>query len=362
MGGLPVRALSTRLGDVRASTWADLEADTRAVLEWHGFDSGKWDAVRAMATKEADGNWHILPENAWKLSGKAVDDLIADRIAKIDKTSESAEAKAVAKEKARDGVRRELETLMGGYYADEMRYAVIEPDDKTRATMVRGTRPGTKEGEALRFLLQFKSFPIACCQRILKGRRWKRASQERDMLGMAQFVVTATMFGYVAMTAKDLSRGKTPRDWDKPQTWAAALAQSGGAGIFGDFLFGKVNRFGGGFLSTIAGPTVSMASNVGVGLQDILFGEPGRGGETVFREVLMNTPFINMWYTRFAQDYFLGFHLREMMSPGTLRRSERRMRKEFGQEYWLPVENIPRGGAFGNYMKFLNKTAKDMKP
>lgn len=340
------RHLSVRLGDVRAQNWDGLDADLREVLRWHGFDAEKWDVIRQAASKEADGNWHILPENVSRLEREQVRAALVERLEQIESGRGSRESKDRMIRRETDRVRRELETLLSGYYMDETRTAVLEPDDRTRATMIRGTRAGTVEGEALRFLMQFKSFSFAYIQRILGGRRWRRASLDKDMLGASQFVVSALVFGYVAMTAKDLSKGRTPRDPSKWETWAAAFAQSGGLGIYGDFIFGRANRFGGGFLGTIAGPTISTASNIGVSLQDILFGEPGKGGAGLLREAVYNTPFINMWYTRAAMDYFMTMHVMEMISPGTVRRSKRRIKREFEQDYWLPVENIKRGGGF----------------
>ena len=65
------------------------------------------------------------------------------------------------------------------------------------------------------------------------------------------------------------------------------------------------------------------------------------------RLAMGNAPFINLWYTRAALDWMLLYHVREMMSPGTLRRTERKMKKEFGQEFLFPPSQfIRRGGGF----------------
>ena len=42
---------------------------------------------------------------------------------------------------------------------------------------------------------------------------------------------------------------------DNKEFFAAAFAQGGGLGIFGDFIFSDQNRFGGGLVSTAFGPT-----------------------------------------------------------------------------------------------------------
>ncbi len=68
---------------------------------------------------------------------------------------------------------------------------------------------------------------------------------------------------------------------------------------------------------------------------------------------LRNTSFFNLWWSRTALDYMLLFHVREWMSPGTLKRSERRMKKDYNQEYFklggvdlTPSRNIKHGGGF----------------
>ena len=147
------------------------------------------------------------------------------------------------------------------------------------------------------------------------------------------------------MTLKDLSRGKKPRSPFLLETWLAEALQSGGAGIVGDFLFGKVNRFGNGLAETLAGPTVGLIDDVITVGGQLVRGDVVDAGEDALRMALGNAPFINLWYTRAALDWLLLYHVREMMSPGSLRRAENKMKKEFGQEYIIsPAAHIERGG------------------
>src|SRR3546814_9952408 len=141
--------------------------------------------------------------------------------------------------------------------------------------MRRGHRPGTIAGEILRFIGQFKSFPAAILQktvgRELYGRGYKPSayganpgrelsqalrSGNGEKLGIAQLMVWTTLFGYGAMSAKDLLKGREPRPADEPMTWVAAMLQGGALGLYGDFLFGEANRFGGGVISSSLGPVV----------------------------------------------------------------------------------------------------------
>jgi hypothetical protein len=51
--------------------------------------------------------------------------------------------------------------------------------------------------------------------------------------------------GYFVLQAKQLIAGKDPRP-NSGATFLASMMQGGGAGIYGDFLFGQANRYGGG--------------------------------------------------------------------------------------------------------------------
>lgn len=82
-------------------------------------------------------------------------------------------------------------------------------------------------------------------------------------------------------------------------------------------------------------------------------GEFGEAGETAVRFTMNNMPFVNLWYTRMAMDYLVNYHLREMMSPGTLARSEHKMKEEMNQSYFnfggidlTPSRIVRKGGGF----------------
>jgi hypothetical protein len=228
-------------------------------------------------------------------------------------------------------------------YADEVNSAVIAPDARTLAFMRQGTEAGTPVGEALRLFWQFKSFGIAIMQRAFLrefhgGGGYGRAGVS-EMQGIAILMAGGLAFGYAAMTAKDLIKGKQPRPLDSPKTWAAAMAQGGAMGIYGDFLFGEASRFGGGFLETLGGPSLGKASD-GVRLLSELKSGDAKAANA-FRLAIQNTPYANLFYTRTAIDYLFLYELQESMNPGYLRRMERRVEQEQGQEWWLrPSEAV----------------------
>ena len=103
-------------------------------------------------------------------------------------------------------------------------------------------------------------------------------------------------------------------------------------GIYGDFLFGEMkNRFGGNPISTFLGPTAGAAND----LFD-LFGRVKAGEDPsiqAWRFLMNNFPGINLFYTRIALDYLILYRVQESLSPGYLRRLERRVREENEQEF-----------------------------
>lgn len=348
--------LSGHLGEVAGKTFDQLDGARRAMLQYHGVSPERWEVMRKMSRQAEDGKTYFTPEAVAGLTD-------ADLAPLLPEFARNAPPDVQARELAR--IRDSLRFDSMAMLADETAFAIIEPDDATRAFMRQGTRPGTTAGELWRAIMQFKGFPTAYMQRILGGRRWVRGDRQqgmrygldnlpgaakdaltRDMGGLMGFVLSSVAFGYAAMTLKDLAKGRKPRSLEHKETWLAACMQSGGLGIFGDFMLSKVNRFGNNFAETAVGPLGDLAGDaITVGGQ-LVRGEFVDAGEDALRLALNNTPFVNLWYTRAALDWALLYNVREMLSPGSLRRAEKKMKKDFGQEYIIsPARHIKRGGA-----------------
>lgn len=290
--------------------WGSLGAEYQRVLSLYSIDEARWDGIRAGAQKQVDGKSYIVPEN-------------------------------IEDPRTADALRT--------YLTDQTSFLALEPDAKTKAYMLQGSQPGTWTGEMFRFLMQFKSFTGAYMQKIV-GRELLGRGYEGDGLlkalvngkgefqGLAQIIVTSTLLGYASMSLKDLAKGKTPRDpTESPEQGVsvllAALLQGGGAGIYGDFLFGQASRMGSGTLETLAGPTLSSAGRI------VDLYHKGLAGDDVaarsVNEAINNTPFLNLFYLRAALNYAVLYRLQEGMNPGYLRRMERQAAKENNQTFLL---------------------------
>jgi hypothetical protein len=343
------KTVAREMGMRAATEFKDLPAAYRHVLGMQGITEAKWSAIRQGEFRTVDGKAYVTPDRLEDLPDEAVVPMVADRIAqaraavKDDAKFEARKAELIA------GAKRELAMDVRRFVADEINYAVIETDARSRRTTTLGTRPGTFAGEAVRFVMQFKGFPVAFTQRVL-GRalygqrgatKWEQIANGSPHTGA--LIAGLGMAGYMAMVMKDAVKGYwPPRDPSDPKTWIAALQQGGGLGIYGDFLFGEANRFGGGLAETAGGPmvgTISDLINIPKKARDAaLKGETPQVGASALNFALSNTPFANLAYVRPALDYLIVNSMRDAVSPGYLRRQETRRRKEYGQHSFMPRE------------------------
>jgi len=215
--------------------------------------------------------------------------------------------------------------------------------------MTLGQRPGTMAGEAMRFIMQFKGFPLAFTERVvgraLFGNRAGVSAGERAA-HIGSLIAGLTLAGYAAMTVKDMLKGYwPPRDPADPRTWLAAAQQGGAWGIYGDFLFSQTNRFGGGLTETLAGPTIgSIGDLLDVGLSardyalDAATGDEGKfAGGKALSWAVGNTPFANLFYIKPSADYLILNSLREILAPGYLRRQAKTRERQYNQTSISPL-------------------------
>ncbi|CAB4127156.1 structural protein [uncultured Caudovirales phage] len=292
------RVLSAHLGRNAGLPFAELNPRMRNALSQHGIDAGMWDTIRTQGVRQIDGRAYVSPEG---LAGNHEADLALRR-----------------------------------YFSDETRTAVLEADPQAQRMTTLGLSRGTVAGEAMRFVMQFKGYPLAFTNRVL-GRAWQGGEGGRNA-GAAHIgglFAGLTVLGYAAMTAKDLIRGYEPRELadengdPRLKTILAAIIQGGGAGIYGDFLFGEASRSGNSALENLAGPVLSDAARWANLLAKARDGD-AKAGDAV-TAALGSTPFANVFYARPIFDYLAINSLREALSPGYLARQDQRRREQFGQ-------------------------------
>lgn len=330
--------MSSHLASVVDRTFEQLGPDFQRVLGLYNITEPEWNLIRRAPTQTVRGEVHLVPEAIRSLPDVDVQHYIGG--------AAGPGAIATAKE--------ELEQRLRNYLVDQTRTLALEPDAKTRAVMLQGTRAGTVPGEIMRFLMQFKSFTGAYMQKVM-GRELFGRGYEGDsilgalrngngeMVGLAQLIVTSTLMGYGSMVLKDLAKGRTPRDpTESPGAAAkvmlAAMVQGGGAGIYGDFLFGQASRMGSGTVESLAGPAISSGGRI-VDLYHRALAGDDVAAHAV-NEVVNNTPFLSLFYTRAALNYLILYRLQETMNPGYLRRMEQQVERDNGQGFLLRPTSV----------------------
>ena len=301
-----------------------LNPQLKNLFKIYNIDSTKWNIIRKTAMEKADDGTEFI--NIGLLN--QISDADVKKITGIKDLT----AREIGIEKDK------FKASVSGMLLDRSIYAVIEPDARVRATMTQGQLAGTAAGEALRFFFQFKAFPLSIVQKVL-GReidyfKGQNKEVQRGIVGLAAIVVTSGLLGYLSMTIKDLLKGRSPRDPTKVKSVMAAFLQGGGLGIYGDVLF-QETRSGGDILGQLAGPVPLTAFDLVQAIKYGIRGEGGKAGRTAYRAVSQSIPFLNLFYLKTAFDYLIGYSIMETMSPGTLRRIENRMKRDYNQEFLL---------------------------
>ncbi len=238
-------------------------------------------------------------------------------------------------------------------------FAVPEPDARARAITTLGQERGTIPGELVRSVFQFKGFPVAVIlSHVYRG--WFESTAGLDRLSyLGMLAIYTTAMGYIALEAKEISKGREPRRVFKDgsidkETLGAAFLQGGGAGILGDFINAGVfgtNRYGQGILTSMAGPVAGLLLS---DLPRVTLGQAGKAIEgedinipsDIVRTGGRYIPVASsLWYTRLLFERTILDQLQLMTDPKAPRRfklAEDRRIKEFGQRsWWKKGETLP---------------------
>lgn len=312
----------------RLQWWTDLHKEGSAMmLSRHLADAGGWDAMLPATQKGllrygiTQSDWQIIQHAATPMeNGKKY--LVPSAVRDIPDEAFGKKTPA----KLRDA-REALENKLRMLFVTEADYSVVTPGARENAMFLHA-RPGTALGEAERFFWQFKQYPLNLITKV-----WPRLI-EQGFPGIAQYLPITLLLGYASAQTKDLLRGKGLKDPANAETWKQAAMMGGGLGIYGDFIFQDFNKFGG-VWSRVAGPTFGMAEDAIKIFSSFKEGEFQRAGAQASRLAMDKLPFANLFYTKGALDYLLLYGIQESLNPGYLKRMERKMKKERGQEFLI---------------------------
>lgn len=283
-------AMAHELGLKAGLKFDELDVDTKRLFGNYDIEPADWDAMRATVhTLEEDGRNYILAE------------FIPDK-----------------------KVAQKLVT----YILDRQRAAVISKGAREERIATLGNlQRGTVAGEFVRFVMQFKTFPITVATKVVNRAIYGKGRP--DVPAIVQLMLYTMVFGYLSDALHGIVKNKTPKDPTKIETVYASLARGGGLGILGDLLFQEYT-FGKSFSSVLAGPTLGTLDQI---FKIYSAGARGGGSQRELTMFAINSiPFNNLFYTRAALDQLILLEMQDQMNPGYLRRMERNMEKTYGQE------------------------------
>lgn len=242
-------------------------------------------------------------------------------------------------------------TMYVAFLKDESGIASLDPDLGTRALVNIAGGKGTVEGEVIRHLMLFKSFPIAFMRRHLE--RMSDIAQTDGKAAAARYaamiVVSTTLAGAISVQMKALVAGRDLQDPTSEEYWWQALSTGGGAGFLSDILiagldgqsaYGSPNflRFLGPVFNTVSDTFDVAKAYVDEGLYD----KETKPEAKALRLLRGHMPFVNLWYAKGVFDRAIYNDLMEAASPGYLARIQAWGAKNTGQGFWWrPTEIAP---------------------
>lgn len=291
------------------------ETPLKSVMTRYGITAEEWNAIRKTPFYEERGATFLRPD---------------DIISRTD--IPPMKAKALA-----DKV---MEMVHG-----ESRVAIQEPSLRGRAFLVGDSKPGTLGGELVRSAAMFKNFPVSLM--FMHSRRAILTGSQRGRIAyLASFGLGLTLVGALSTQLRQISQGKDPITMNPARAegrafWGNAALAGGGMGIWGDFLFRDVNRFGAGPMETAAGPVVSFAADtIRLSTGNVL--ELAQGKDTNFAPELLSyvrryMPGQSLWYARLALQREVFDTIQREVDPKAYSKWQRmrtEMRNNYGQDFW----------------------------
>lgn len=290
----------------------------KPMLERHGITPVQWDKFRATKLHNEKGSTFLRPDDV-----------------RVREDLDAVEA-------------QDLADIFSEMVMDEMEYAVPTGTLRARTFLTSDTRAGTIVGELARSGAMFKNFPVTIL--MTHGRRGlNQETLAKKTAYIAAFGVGMTTMGALGLQMRQISQGKDPMDMnpeneDGRKFWASAALSGGGMGIWGDFLFQNLNRYGGSMGETVAGPVLGFLGDTKQltmgNAKQLVTGEDTNFGSEATRFAAKYAPAKSLWWARLVlqREIFDQLLLQTDPEAGSKFRSQaRRMRKTTGQEHFWPA-------------------------
>ncbi|OGW25975.1 MAG: hypothetical protein A2X59_04400 [Nitrospirae bacterium GWC2_42_7] len=329
--------------------YKDLSKPVIGMLKRYGIGEAEWKIIQQAEAVEIGRDKILTPIAIHIMQESPAIEAIAD---------------PAARQKAMDDIRM-TSIKVAGMMTQEANIGIVSPGARELAAMHQGTKPGTFPGEMLRTVMLFKAFSASMFTKVLpRVMHSDDVGLSRLKIG-AQFAVAMMVLGGISYQLKSIVLGKNPMEmFDEDgiphaKFWMAAAAQSGGLGIFGDFLFSDFSRFGADVGSTFAGPVISgpatdlVKFTLGNARKEFMGKDVEWTADAIEKSKRNLFGFLNVWYMTAAINHMLYYQIQDAKNPGYLRRMKSRVERETGQDWWWnPEERLPEnapdlGAAFG---------------
>jgi hypothetical protein len=314
--------------------WDALDARRKQVLTEYGFSPKEWEAIRTAKYTWGD-EWQVITPN------------------KMQELPDAVVAKLIDGKPTAAAIRRvkdELEAKLDFYIFDAMNEGVPTPTASVRSIRtLNGTQRGEWSREFAELAFVFKGFPIKAAMTM--ARQSKSIGGVGGAFHALSLVAQAGALGYLSGIAKDTLRGRTPKrliefngDGSFKQlntnVWLDSVLKGGGLGIYGDLLLSDYDRRYRGALEIAAGPVLGEMANTlnlfGKSRRVAMGEESVEGlGYEILRTVENNAPLVGMFPIKSIMEYLVMWQLKEALSPGVFRRTQRSVENHNHQEYWI---------------------------
>jgi hypothetical protein len=257
-----------------------------------------------------------------------------------------------------------LATKLYDMIQSETEFAVPSTSLVGRAALMGEVRPGSFAGELMRSSFMYKNFSVTLYNTHLMRMAREMGGWNRARYA-ANLVIATTLMGALSLQLKEIARGKDPRPMLDPAFWGAAIAQGGGLGIIGDFMFNDYNRYGQGLGTTLSGPVAGLLEDVAkftIGnVEEAIKRKDTHIGRESVDLIGRYMPGSSIWYTRYAFERLLLDELQKWIDPKAAKSwaaKRTAQARDFGNDYFAPrgAGIIPqRAPDFGNALRTFDE-------
>jgi hypothetical protein len=317
-----------------------LDAHARQMLQFYGVGADEWKLLQSGTLLKSNGKSYLTPDVVNTIDRNAIETLLRQRGTITSKMDAAAVGRAVT------NFQTNLSDRLGMLYQDAADHVVVTPGAREQAMFGGAKTAWGRELQAA--AMQFKSWPLAAVTQVYMRQIHESLTRNEMVWGMGAIIAATTLGGYLRSTIQDLASGLPPRE---PRNVGEAgnlglywFSRGGGLGIFGDMLFGELNRptFGG-TTALAGGPVLGMAASVINAFHDFMslpaktqfdaIKEERHFWTEYIKPLTGRIPYANLVYLRGAMNYLLLWHIYHAMNPDWWQRTNKALQKEQGRTY-----------------------------